>query len=354
MDRAITLPAEDQLLTRDEFRELCFARDGHACVLCGAPAADAHHIVERRLFPDGGYYLGNAASVCGACHIRCEQTLVSVEEVRAAAGITSVILPEHVYRDEGPYTKWLDQILVDGRRVPGELFYDESVQRVLRAGGVLPLYVNRFRYPRTFHVPFSPGVTRDDRVLSDLSSFEGKRVVISTKQDGESTTIYADGYLHARSVDGELHPSQSRARAIAASVAFNLPDGWRICGENLQAVHSIRYSRLRSYFQVFSIWNELNECLPWDDTIEWCALLGLETVPVIYDGPFDESVLKSLYRPTDDRGDEIEGWVMRTADGFKYEQYRYRVVKFVRAGHVAAHARHWRRGPIEENHLDHG
>ena len=63
MDRK--LPAEDELLSRDDFRELTFQRDGHRCVLCGAPAQDAHHIIERRLFPDGGYYLGNGASVCG-------------------------------------------------------------------------------------------------------------------------------------------------------------------------------------------------------------------------------------------------------------------------------------------------
>jgi 5-methylcytosine-specific restriction endonuclease McrA len=46
------------LLTRDRFRESVLARDNHACVVCkrkGIPL-DAHHIIERRLFPDGGYY----------------------------------------------------------------------------------------------------------------------------------------------------------------------------------------------------------------------------------------------------------------------------------------------------------
>jgi len=47
----------DQLLTRDEFREGVFARDRHTCVNCRKPGVDAHHIMERRLFPDGGYYL---------------------------------------------------------------------------------------------------------------------------------------------------------------------------------------------------------------------------------------------------------------------------------------------------------
>lgn len=50
------------LLTRDQFREGVFARDAHRCVFCGRTAAetpegklDAHHIIERRLWGDGGY-----------------------------------------------------------------------------------------------------------------------------------------------------------------------------------------------------------------------------------------------------------------------------------------------------------
>ena len=49
------LPARDKLLTRDEFREAVFARDKHQCVVCAAPAIDAHHVVERKLWIDDGY-----------------------------------------------------------------------------------------------------------------------------------------------------------------------------------------------------------------------------------------------------------------------------------------------------------
>ena len=44
-----------RLLTRDEFRAAVLRRDGGRCLLCGGQADDAHHILERRLFPDGGY-----------------------------------------------------------------------------------------------------------------------------------------------------------------------------------------------------------------------------------------------------------------------------------------------------------
>jgi len=49
------------LLDRDSFREFVFVRDGHKCVICGAPKKDAHHIIERRLFSNGGYFIENGA-----------------------------------------------------------------------------------------------------------------------------------------------------------------------------------------------------------------------------------------------------------------------------------------------------
>ena len=78
----------DKLLTRDQFREGVFARDHHKCVFCDKPAVDAHHIMERRLWPDSGYYLNNGASVCAEHHMKCESTEISLEQVRDACGIT--------------------------------------------------------------------------------------------------------------------------------------------------------------------------------------------------------------------------------------------------------------------------
>ena len=87
------------LMTRDDFRNSVFERDNHLCVICGAPAVDAHHILERRLFPDGGYYIDNGASLCEFHHLEAESTRLSCDEIRQAAGITEVILPPHFYTD---------------------------------------------------------------------------------------------------------------------------------------------------------------------------------------------------------------------------------------------------------------
>lgn len=335
------------LLSRDEFREGVFARDKGKCVFCDQPAADAHHIIERRLWLDGGYYLDNGASVCGDHHIQCEQTTISVEDVREACGITRILVPQHLYADQ-PYDKWGNPLLANGQRLKGELFFDESVQKVLSLGGVLDLFSNWVKYPRTHHLPWSDGVNDDDRVIDSLSAFEGKRVIVTEKMDGENTTLYRD-YTHARSVDGRNHPSRNWVKQFWSGFSADIPDGWRVCGENLYAKHSIQYVDLKTYFMGFSIWNERNICLSWDDTLEWFSLMGITPVPVLYDGLFDEKVIRKLWNEKD--WGESEGYVLRLADPIGYSDFRHHIAKFVRKGHIQT-VKHWMHGqPIERNIL---
>jgi 5-methylcytosine-specific restriction endonuclease McrA len=54
------------------FRSAVFERDQALCRVCGAPAVDAHHIMDRTLLPGGGYVLVNGISLCGACHEKAE------------------------------------------------------------------------------------------------------------------------------------------------------------------------------------------------------------------------------------------------------------------------------------------
>lgn len=57
---------------RKKFREIVFARDKNTCRVCGDPAVDAHHIIDRNEMPDGGYILDNGISLCSNCHIKAE------------------------------------------------------------------------------------------------------------------------------------------------------------------------------------------------------------------------------------------------------------------------------------------
>src|SRR5438132_10064447 len=93
------------LLSRNAFRAGVFARDDRKCVVCERAAVDAHHLIERRLWPDGGYYLDNGVSLCAVHHKMAEETLISPEELRQLAGITRIVLPPHLDRDER-WTKW--------------------------------------------------------------------------------------------------------------------------------------------------------------------------------------------------------------------------------------------------------
>lgn len=340
------LAAKDRLLTRDEFREGVFTRDGRVCVMCGQPAQDAHHILERRLFEDGGYYLSNGASLCAAHHLEAEQTRLRVETIRDRAGIDRPALPEHFYPDER-YDKWGNVYLANGQRTKGELFYDESVQKVLRQGGVLGEFTDLVKYPRTLHLPWSPGATEDDRILRDLSALKGEEVVVTEKMDGENTTLYRE-HFHARSVDGASHPSQSWARAFHAKIRWQIPEGWRVCAENLYAKHSIGYDDLPHFLLVFSVWNEKNCCLDWDQTVEWSTLLNLQTVPVLYRGSWDEALIRRHDPAPSARS--REGYVVRLAGAFSFRDFRQAVAKFVKSGHnQTGHG--WKRQAIVPNHL---
>lgn len=327
------------LLSRDAFREGTFARDGGKCVFCAAPAADAHHIIERRLWPDGGYYIENGASVCNDDHLKCEMTLYTVEQVREACGIKTVIVPPHLYADQA-YDKWGNPVLANGTRLRGELFYDESVQKVLEQGGVLDLFTHWVKYPRTHHMPWSPGMNEDDRRIDSMTRFEGKRVILTEKYDGECTSMYSD-HFHARSVDSRNHPSRSWAKAFWASIAANIPDRWRVCGENMYAQHSIAYPNLETYFYGYSIWDDKNNCLDWDETLEWFELLGITPVPVVYDDLYDEKKIRDICDSMN--WETQEGGVLRLASGFSYSEFQHSIVKFVRQGHVQTN-KHWMQG----------
>lgn len=206
----------------------------------------------------------------------------------------------------------------------------------------------RFKYPRTPHLPFSPGATADDIMLLDSNHFAGKEVVASLKMDGECTTMARD-YIHARSLDSRHHPSRDWVKNLHAKIAHDIPTGYRLVGEGLFARHSIPYHDLPSFFMLFAVYNEQNTCLGWDDTKEWAALLGFATVPELYRGIWDEQRVMACYTGTSPYGEQ-EGYVVRLAEEFPYAAHRLSVAKFVRANFVTT-TRHWMSQQVVPNKL---
>ena len=203
------------------------------------------------------------------------------------------------------------------------------------------------KYPRTPHLPWSLGASSDDKVLSSVVHFEGRQVIVTEKMDGENTTLYRD-HIHARSLDSKGGEDRAWVKQFWASIRGEIPEGWRVCGENLWACHSILYSDLESYFYGFSIWDSHNIALPWGDTLEYFSMLGVQPVSVIWGGKWDELAIRSLCDSLNPN--QTEGYVVRLASSFHYDNFSTSVAKFVRKGHVQTD-KHWRSQQFVPNGL---
>ena len=339
-----------ELLTRENFKQQVFNRDRNSCVICKNKAEDAHHIIDRSLFDDGGYYVDNGVSLCSEHHLQAEQTVLSCKELRTKAGILSIVLPEHFDIDE-EWDHWGNIILSSGARLRGELFFNENVQKALKSSGLLESFLDYVKYQRTYHLPTSPNLQNDDRQHKDVHTLFQEPIIASIKMDGECSTLYSD-YNHARSIDSKHHESRSWLKSLHGRIAHEIPDGWRICGENLFAKHSIHYHHLKDFFYVFSIWDEKNEALSWDDTLDYCDILGLHTVPVFHTGISCEGLVQEAfdkYRLT--CPDTVEGYVVRRRGRIPYQMFRKHTAKYVRAGHVTTD-KFWMTQPVVPNVLE--
>jgi hypothetical protein len=212
----------------------------------------------------------------------------------------------------------------------------------------------RQRYPRTLHLPWSGSRTDDDKVLKSVAHFQGKEIVVTEKCDGENTTMTRE-YIHARSPDASdrsdtMRRSRSWVRQLHARISHEIPEGYRFCGENVYATHSIAYESLPGYFLLFAVFNERGEVLAWQDTKEWAQLLEIPTVPVLYQDVWDEGKVRECEnRPS--FGDVSEGYVVRLESSFQAGDFARSVAKFVRPNHVQTD-QHWANSQLQVNKLN--
>ncbi len=126
------------LLSREDFREQTLALLNGTCCICGDPAVDAHHILNRNLWTgeqEGGYYLSNGAPLCGTCHYEAEITKISVKDLRIALDQRDWSLPVGFHKGND-YDAWGNKIVNPFRRIAGPLAHDEGCQKALQAAGV--------------------------------------------------------------------------------------------------------------------------------------------------------------------------------------------------------------------------
>lgn len=107
-----------QLLTRPEFKRLGFLLTAGKCCVpgCSEDAVDAHHIMDRKLFSNGGYYLSNCAPVCEKHHLQCEKSEITPAELLEWLGIKDkdLVRPDKLdWIDECEYPFFVMEGLVD-------------------------------------------------------------------------------------------------------------------------------------------------------------------------------------------------------------------------------------------------
>jgi hypothetical protein len=202
------------------------------------------------------------------------------------------------------------------------------------------------KYGRTFHLPFSPGATSDDKIMAALDGLMVEDLVFTEKMDGENTTIHHLG-SHARSPDSRYHPSRDWLKAFAAGISPRLAENERIIGENLFARHSLGYEALPSFFLGFA-WITDSEVQSWDMTLDRFAELGISPVPLIHRCPYRPTLFADIAARLDPA--RQEGFVVRIAGAFPEQDMPTAMGKYVRAGHVASD-RHWMTTELVPNRL---
>ena len=77
------------LLSREDFKKFGFALKGGKCCIpgCEECAVDAHHIMDRKLWSDGGYYLSNCAPLCARHHLDAEMGIYTPYQMTKFANI---------------------------------------------------------------------------------------------------------------------------------------------------------------------------------------------------------------------------------------------------------------------------
>ena len=202
------------------------------------------------------------------------------------------------------------------------------------------------KYPRSLHLPWSPGGTSDDKRMADVSSLLDVPLVITEKCDGSNLT-YTRTSVFSRSHSGPPgHPSFDLAKATHARIAHELSLGLSLFCEYCYAVHSIEYGALPDYSLVFGARDDREgRWWDWDMVVAQAADLGLPTVPELYRGQVStarelETLTLSLAAQPSVFGGPREGVVVRRAGEFRDADFQRSLAKWVRHDHVTTDE-HW-------------
>lgn len=216
--------------------------------------------------------------------------------------------------------------------------------------------MNSPKYNRTYHLPWSPGATNDDKIATSVSSILNTPIVITEKMDGSNTSLESDGCFARTHAGPPTHASFDLLKALHASIKYQISNSTQLFGEWCYAKHSIEYSELPGYFLLFNVRDtQYGVWDSWEYVEHWANEIDVPTVPVLYEGIINsESQLKnlvdSLMIQPSACGGIREGIVVRVARSFSDDDFSNCVMKCVRANHVQT-SDHWKDQEIIKNKL---
>lgn len=219
------------------------------------------------------------------------------------------------------------------------------------------------KYGRTYHYPFSPGTTSDDRISHEYWDHVSriKSIVHTEKLDGENNCLSRYG-VFARS--HATHTTSAWTQSIRErwNLIKNDLGDIEIFGENLYAIHSLEYRKLEQHYFVFAV--RLQEVwLSWEEVKFYAAMFDFPTVPVLSTvsatdrASYEKEIISfsaasSLFDSYDvatGKPSTREGVVSRNSAEFAVSEFASNVFKFVRKGHVKTDehwTRNWRRAKL--------
>lgn len=202
------------------------------------------------------------------------------------------------------------------------------------------------KYPRTYHLPYSPGTTSDDRIAKSIDSILNIDIIITEKLDGSNTAITKEGVYGRSHAELTKNPWDVKSWDLWNIIKNDLSEDVFLFGEGMYGIHSIEYSNLDSYFYIFGV-RDNNIWIPWDSVEEYSYILDIPTVPVLYKGIVSNEkelrdIVDDLVSKPSILGGLREGIVVRNSDMFHNDDFSLNVFKWVRKGHVQTDE-HWTR-----------
>lgn len=214
------------------------------------------------------------------------------------------------------------------------------------------------KYNRTYHVPWSPGATSDDKIAESVNSLINVPIIITEKVDGSNTSLEADG-CYARTHSGPpIHKSFDGLKSLHSTIKHEITTDTQLFGEWCYALHSIPYNNLPGYFLLFGVrYLDLIEPFwaSWEEVEMWAEEIGVPTVPILWQGTVSsqkelQELTHDLANQPSNLGFEREGVVIRIASSFLDKDFNFNILKWVRRNHVKT-SKHWKEQEIIRNKL---